>query len=291
VGSTGRSGRGPGEFNGAQFVPGIDTSDQFYILDLNNRKLHFLEKDSVFNNSEYFSDNCISTILPSAKSRLVTKSDLLIRAQLSDSTFLAVLFPAFEDRFAVVNSDMDILRYFGTFPEMRNKGVSKDMFQVHYLSSFYQKGMVHVNHENKRMLFSHSYLDMIEVYNYATGEKLFDIIGPEQNYPPEYETVYRGNWSEAMPCKRCKKGYLSITSTNDCIYVLYPDINYFSKSGSYSKFLFQFDWEGNPVCRYELDKKVWSIAVDEQSRRLFAIDPDNEHPLHFFRIQENGTLM
>jgi len=273
LGATGRTGKGPGEYNGARLVESIGKSDDLHILDLNNRKLFFLNIDSILKNPVYIPYKKTSTSIQLEETRIVRASDILIETQLSDSTFLAYLYPAFENRFVIVNDDMEVIHLFGEFPPMENKGIPKDPFLVHFLSNFYQRGTLQVNKELGKMAFSHSYMDLIEVYDLQSKLKLINIIGPDVNFPPDYQIVGNGNWKNSSPCKSCKAGYSTIVSSAKYIYALYSDKLFYDRSKSLAKYLFQFDWDGNPICKYELDSEVSTIAYDEETNRLFALNP------------------
>ena len=291
LGSTGRKGRGPGEFMSAAIIPGMTGSNDLHVYDGHAKRFHFLNQDSILNSPTYASYKSVMTVKALPEIKLVAEVGMRIAAQISDSTFLAIFFPAFDERFAVVNSAMEVVFSFGDFPNMENRGVDQNTFALTYQSMFYQKGNVAVNHTNHRMVLTHLYMDLIEIYDYHTGEKIANIIGPDQNYPPEYEVVNWGGITGARPCKDCKMGYPMAAVSHEYIYALYPDKPYYSKPmGTKSRYIYQFDWDGNPVRKYDLGRSVDTICLDQRNKKFFVFDTLAEDPLIVYTIEKNGEL-
>ena len=61
-------------------------------------------------------------------------------------------------------------------------------------------------------------------------------------------------------------------------------INYLSPYDALqSNKIYVFDWEGNPIKRFELDKEVRSIAIDEKNNILYAGAIDKEGELSLIK--------
>ena len=78
---------------------------------------------------------------------------------------------------------------------------------------------------------------------------------------------------EIIPSKERRTAFISHAISEKYIYSLYSGkkINYLSPYDALqSNKIYVFDWEGNPIKRFELDKEVRSIAIDEKNNILYA---------------------
>lgn len=73
----------------------------------------------------------------------------------------------------------------------------------------------------------------------------------------------------ASPTEDTQIGFFSLCATDKYVYALYTE-NKVYESSIKSNTVLVFDWEGNPVKKYILDKKAAAIAVDEARQNLFA---------------------
>jgi hypothetical protein len=70
--------------------------------------------------------------------------------------------------------------------------------------------------------------------------------------------------------KSSKLGYLDIATTDNYVYALYTDKQIISNELC-SNVILVFDWGGNPIVKYILDKDVYYITVDETDKQVYAI--------------------
>lgn len=289
--SFGNWGSGPGEFNSPVAIQPLNGSPYWHILDINIRRLYTLSLDSILKFPNYIPTKYVNTNVILDEPKLVNELGLVVKAQLSDSTFLAVYFPTFDERFAIVNTNMEVIKSFGEFPKLENEGVDENAFYIFFLGTFYQNGNVRVNTQNNTFVVTHHLLDLIEVFDYISGENIFNIIGPDKNYPPEYRSVNNnGIWSVGT-CLDCNMGYTLSTSSKEYIFALMPEKKFYSEpKGDGSKYIYQFDWEGQFIRKYKLPKEVFNISYDSKSERLYVLDYNSEYVLTYFQISADGIL-
>ncbi|WP_297625375.1 BF3164 family lipoprotein [uncultured Rikenella sp.] len=76
-------------------------------------------------------------------------------------------------------------------------------------------------------------------------------------------------------------GNLAMRVTSKYIYLLMNDLTYTNlreqsaqrrSDWSYASSVYAFDWEGEPVCRYDLDVPVQNILVDADDRYLYGVN-------------------
>lgn len=71
-------------------------------------------------------------------------------------------------------------------------------------------------------------------------------------------------------------GYINIAATSKFVYALYSDKKLFDSGGRKSNTVLVFDWEGNPVKKYLLDKETYYITVDEKQQGMFTAVKNSE---------------
>ena len=70
-----------------------------------------------------------------------------------------------------------------------------------------------------------------------------------------------------------KTGFTHLCTTSQHVYALYSGKyikDYPGPDVAFGDQVFVFDWEGNPVVSYRLDREVVTIFVDEAGEKLYA---------------------
>ncbi len=75
--------------------------------------------------------------------------------------------------------------------------------------------------------------------------------------------------------EKTQNGYINLCGTSQYVYALYSDKKYF-ETGRKSNTVLVFDWDGNPVRKYDLDTDAYYIAVSETLNCLFAAVKNEE---------------
>jgi hypothetical protein len=88
--------------------------------------------------------------------------------------------------------------------------------------------------------------------------------------------------SEACNKAETRRAYLDIKTTNNRIYAQYSGKKRGNSSSySYSDLIYTFDWEGNPLERYELDCIIGGFDVDAAGQTIYAIKKDDFSIIRF----------
>ncbi len=92
---------------------------------------------------------------------------------------------------------------------------------------------------------------------------------------PIFKPVNGGRFFYVDSTEDTQTGYIHLSATANYVYALYSDKKL---DGSYRKsnVVLVFDWEGNPVKKYVLDKDAHYIAVDDEQKSMFAAVVDSE---------------
>lgn len=99
--------------------------------------------------------------------------------------------------------------------------------------------------------------------------------GPNKDFNFKFDIESSLNQGCMIKLPETLRGYVGIKTTNDCIYLLYSgkefkDPNHYS----YSNIIYTFDWEGNPLNKYELDAQISSFEIDEKENKIYALHRD-----------------
>ena len=91
---------------------------------------------------------------------------------------------------------------------------------------------------------------------------------------PVYKPIQNNNMLMVVPDLNCKIGYIDIAVCSRYVYALYTDKKV---TESYcSDIVFVYDWSGNLVKKYSLNKEAYYIAVNERTDRLFSVVKDED---------------
>ena len=88
-------------------------------------------------------------------------------------------------------------------------------------------------------------------------------------------------------------GFSDIKVTNKYIYAVFQGIKFDDKIAAIkqgkepengAKYIYVFDLEGNPVRRYELDRRINSIDINEETNTIVATEVKSDDPIIEFKI-------
>lgn len=84
--------------------------------------------------------------------------------------------------------------------------------------------------------------------------------------------------------------YWGLSVQKDFVYLLYSgrtpiEVIEEKKSATYYIYVEQFDWNGNPIRKFKLDR--WGyFYVDDKEENIYLASSDDEHPLYSFKIPQ-----
>ena len=143
------------------------------------------------------------------------------------------------------------LRSFSPYPKVLYK--EKDESN----SYLYNKLLVS-RPDGERFATFYAYVKMLRIYN-KSGEMLKEVVmkEPVKTAGNEERTVY--------------------SATNQCIYVL-------NNESELQKCLEVWSWDGTPITRYLLDKKINAFVISEKYNMIYAIDRDVDNVIYTYKI-------
>ncbi len=172
-----------------------------------------------------------------------------------------------EKRYALLNPDGKSINVKYDYPDLSGKNWS-----FHLKSIAYQNELV-VNSIGNRLVEASLYCDNIEFF--AVKGTDIDKIKEYQSYCPDLENRSGGEMKILHPKEDTKFGYLAICAQGNHVYCLYSGKTIKESHGKggplQGSIIRVFDFDGNPVVSYNLDRDVFKITVDTHENTLYAI--------------------
>jgi hypothetical protein len=81
-------------------------------------------------------------------------------------------------------------------------------------------------------------------------------------------------------------GFITATVSKDYVYVLYSGrtVKEFGGGFTFGRKIFVFDWDGNPVKCYELNRDAFQIGVDSENKSLYILFVENDYSFEKFQL-------
>ncbi|MES2005757.1 MAG: BF3164 family lipoprotein [Bacteroidota bacterium] len=144
-------------------------------------------------------------------------------------------------------------------------------------------GFLFLKPTEEKVAIALRYTDRIEIFDLHTQKSKL-IKGPE-NYAPEFMPikVYGRDLMVMGRTEKTRMAFQKGTVTNRYIYLLYSGnydeqvYNPQSQIRAAGKYIYVYDWNGNPIRKYSLDRYVTCIAVSEDDKVLYAFDRNTEN--------------
>lgn len=141
-----------------------------------------------------------------------------------------------------------------------------------------------VTPDKRTIILAGRYLDVIEIYD-ADGKLLKLLKGPKENFDFKFDKERSVQNSVLIKSAESCRAYLKVRATQKRIYALYSGKEKRDKEHySYSKVLYVFSIEGEPLVKYSLDVPIIDFVVDEAKHKIFAVAGSPESELVFFNM-------
>lgn len=234
----------------------------FYIFNDQVKQIYSINLDSLkHENNSKLMKRFIKYNIPNAQF-----SKLLVT---SDSTFIGIGDFQTGNLYTLFNYNNNILDSNIKSYNAENKAFNN------YTRFISNQGCVTIHPKKKKFAFSpffSSNIDFIEI----TDNKIspINLLRLEN---PLYDALTEGNGTafRAIPSREAITGYIDLCSTSEYVYALHSSKKLYENWRKSTEILI-FDWEGNPIKQYILDKEAYHIAVNERLNRIYVtIENDN----------------
>jgi len=260
--SFGRQGKGPGEFSGPSIIQGSSPGYLFSVYSVSGKVYH------------------------------VTRSFEIVDSEIAFDTKRQLYDP-----FKICAANEDVYYYVGVAPVAKEiyRYSAKDSVPETTIMKLSVKGFkgwaaytgyLGANFEKDRLVFAYKYFRKI-IFTDLKGsvERVLDFdTGPK--------TEKQSNVSILGPSSVTY--YWGLSAQKDYIYLLYSgrtpiEVMEEKKNATYYIYVEQFDWNGNPIRKFKLDR--WGyFCVDDKEETIYLASTDDENPIYSFRLPENQEM-
>lgn len=185
---------------------------------------------------------------------------------LNDSTFMGAGVYNGKYQYVLFNNKNQILDYstevYNTYDQNFNR----------YHKMISSEGTLRKSPSKNRFVYSLYYSDNLDIFEIADNK--INIIKLIRERNPLLEPKQNGTFVTANPNLDCPIGYIDIAVGDSNIYALHS--NQKATSQYSSDIIRVFDWDGNPVKVYKLDKQAYFISINEKLNKLYAAIKNEE---------------
>lgn len=259
TGYYGRSGRGPGEIlGGIQIVPVFGEAERFSFLDFSRKRVSKIDISEVLN-GEHYKEPELYKILPPAYIKMQT-------AVILNDTLLVGSGAIREGKLVFANFKTDEYRLTDFIPK---KGQNVNS----YLKANIYLTRLAANANRKKVVASNLFFNQIEIYNYY-GDLELIISGDSSNqvFDDSPDRWHTNSTVEYYTHVITTDKYIMAAYYNKSHDELYDEMGEI-KEGIKTA-IRVFDWSGNPVKQFNLDKYISQFTFDERENKFIAIAPN-----------------
>ncbi len=261
--SFGSSGRGPREFQFPLIFRSYDHDVLCYVYERANNSLYALNRS--------FELQAFDDPIQGASASMFSNKQM---EHMNDSTFVFVdSAPAGKEIFLVNTNN----------PDAPVDPVFNLSFDSNIRSWAAYIGDFGVNPEKNRMVYAYKSFKRLEFINTETLESKTVIFDDSRHKAPDLSDIL-GPHNITH--------YWGISAQKNHVYLLYSGrtpLDVYNENQSSSGYIFveQFDWNGNPIRKFKLDR--WGyFTVSEDESTIYLLSNIDEHP--FYRFELPGLL-
>ena len=259
--SLAKRGRGPGEFQYPNLVKSNDTTNLCYLFDLANSNIYSV-------NSNFTIDKLPFKIDDKGNKNTFSQKQLY---SLSATDFLYV---------DSKKGGKAIYRFIYSPDSAKTQMLYDLSFSKSYKSWASYIGDFGVNKNKNRMVFAYKYFKRLIFTDLKTGKtKVLNF---------QVEDAKKGDAISVMTPQNITH-YWGMSAEENYVYVLYSgrapvDVIKDGRKKNYYIYVEQFDWNGNPVKKYKLDK--WGyFCVDEPRHKIYLASTYHAEPFFVFDMK------
>jgi hypothetical protein len=262
-----KKGQGPNEILVPWFISKI-TDSTFLVYDAGSRKILGFHIDSLLRNKKLLFE------------KKFNQKDLLTSMKIIGENTYYTSYLNSSNRFFKKNLKSDKEQGYGTL--LKNYRNASDV-------NFAQACIGNLDFENGKIITSYRFAPFFEIYNVEL--KKWKSILTIDNFSPMFKEIESEGEAVFSFSKKTKLGIVDIELSNQFIYLLYSGQNMFNSKHKMEvgKKILVFDYNGNPITIYDLDKELCSFEVYKDSI-IYGIHNDLKAELVKFNIKNYTNL-
>ncbi|MFV0505961.1 MAG: BF3164 family lipoprotein [Bacteroidales bacterium] len=248
-----KKGRGPNEAIGAACTGIVD--DNLWVYDVTKKKIFTIDKSSaLYGNEKLFQSYPV-------------EDNFYQITLIGNSKFLASGKANSKYKIQEIDFSGKLQKEFGEFKYIP-KDVPTDALKDACHSFFYLKP------SGDKVAIPYLFTDIMEIYNIAQPSPNIAVQGPHM-VNMDFEVGKRGDYNFMKKNNEIRKTFLSGAVTDKYIYLAYSGLSYAEREDmNYCKYVYVFDWDGNPIKKLNLNKRILGLAVSNDET-IYSYDVDS----------------
>ena len=253
----GSYGNGPGEQLYFYNFSNIPNSSKFWVSDIITKRITRYDINSLLSDTNYY---------PKKQLHLDKKGHSIYSPIVIGNKIIGPSMDGL-NRLCMYDIEGNLISTGGIFPLKRDDNVSDEI----NANAYYGRFDALKNDKNDILLVKiNMFSPIVEFYDEKGNERI-TLVGPEQ-FTPKYSIGNAGGGNLAFaPDKEIRIANSDVFLSNSYVYTLYSGKKEGKDSPAvYCNIVYQFDWKGNCVNKYILDKEIICFYVDEKSKLIFG---------------------
>ncbi len=244
IGAFGKKGQGPGEISAAWSLSKIDDSS-FLLSDVGLKKVMGYKIESLFDKHlPYFEQK-------------INQSSIATYTKLHNNEIFFVDDYNSKNRLfkSKLGDDKSKIIGYGDIPKL-TKIDELDNVKAEAASAY-------MKYNNGYFVFAYKLTPRIDIFDYQNNQWK-TIISPKE-FKPLYKSIKEGDNNFFAITDETLNAYLDIALTDKYIYALFSEEEVLKDVYSHGNTIYVFDYQGNPIKKYLLDKEVSFFDVKQDS--------------------------
>jgi hypothetical protein len=240
-------GRGVGELTSMAFCPTADR-DKLWIFDPNLKTIFNVDWKRAVSDVKYLIEPI--AVLP----------EIGVYFGI-DTTFIASMVYSNNNRFQILNSQGKLIKSCLSYPKPEHYRDIPDHVYATGLQGFYT-----VKPDNRKFAFAATTAGGIQFFNYNP-----DSISMTANLN-FYDPIFSVDQGVCVISRESKIAFIDISCNENYVYMLYSGMPMMKYAETQTcKHLLVFDWNGNPIKRYELEEELAAFKVNSSGDKMYGI--------------------
>jgi hypothetical protein len=264
-------GKGPNELLGSITLD-YNGNNTITVYDDIARKLIYYSIDSILNNS---SQNGISNMASLSISTPENTPQYIIKAVPASDSLILTSCAHPKGRYAIIDKNRKFRNI--CYTDFPNDDEKEHINEGYLIKSHAFQQQLKISPDKSKFISAATSNGFFETFTIdgvsivRKCKKVFDL--------PIYKVIQMKGMPNPAAAKSStsKPGFHGLIATNDFILLSYPSIININNNHDLNKnnYLLKFDWDGKPIIKYKLDRKIGHFTYDEKSGIIYANATDS----------------
>ncbi|HSH53173.1 MAG TPA: BF3164 family lipoprotein [Bacteroidales bacterium] len=264
----GTKGKGPLEIiSGGQLSLSFNNK-VFELLDISKQKIFYFDIDSIL----------AGNFAPQRSLSIQNKHGKFYKGKPISDGFVG-MGDFYDKKYGIYQHNNDTIIFFCDYTFKDLKNVPKETLSLIFQGDF------GLNYNRSKFVFSCSTTPLLEIVRLKNGR--LDIEKRIYFDVPKVKGIITESYTTYQILEDNKKGFTDMYNLDEYIFLLYSGrtIKEFGEDMGFGRNILVFDWDGNPICNFELDMDISGFSVSNDLKRIYAIGRISEPKIVSFNIE------